>query len=320
MTSVYPLNRKERDLWILARRPERNPLSEHRPVSFFTERERSKSGEIVDVATIFLSNRECPWRCVMCDLWQNTLTETVSPESIPEQMDFALGELGPARHLKLYNSGSFFDVRAIPSASIPAIAERCAGFETVVVESHPLLVGESSLRFRDLLHGRLEVAMGLETANPKTLELLNKGMTLEQFESSAGFLRSNDIDLRVFILVKPPFQDESEALHWARASIDLAFDCGASAVSLIPTRAGNGALEALATTGEFTPPRLAMLEAAHDYGVASRRGRVFADLWDLEPFSNCATCFPARIERMREMNLSQQSHDQVRCSDCGGGL
>ncbi|MGV2341979.1 MAG UNVERIFIED_CONTAM: hypothetical protein LVR18_51130 [Planctomycetaceae bacterium] len=45
----------------------------------------------------------------MCDLWQNTLTETVSPGLIPQQIDFALQRLPHAPHLKLYNSGNFFD-------------------------------------------------------------------------------------------------------------------------------------------------------------------------------------------------------------------
>src|SRR5262249_18519997 len=193
------------------------------------------------------------------------------------------------RQIKLYNSGSFFDPRAIPPEDYVAIADRVREFERVIVECHPALVGESALRFRDLLlpsndRPRLEVAMGLETAHPDVLEKLNKRMTLELFRGAAGFLRENNIALRVFVLVKPPFLDETEALHWAQRSIDFAFDCGAT-VSLIPTRFGNGALEFLAERGEFSPPKLSTLEQAADYGVGLRRGRVFAGLWDLEKLS-----------------------------------
>ena len=87
--------------------------------------------------------------------------------------------------------------------------------------------------------------MGLETVHPQILEQLNKRMTTDQFAAAAALLREHDIDLRVFILVKPPFMREEEALDWAERSLDFAFDCGATAATLIPTRAGNGAMEEL---------------------------------------------------------------------------
>ena len=81
------------------------------------------SGEIASVNTLFLTNRECPWHCVMCDLWKNTLTETVPVGAIPAQIEYALARLPTARVIKLYNSGSFFDPRAVPVADYPAIAK-----------------------------------------------------------------------------------------------------------------------------------------------------------------------------------------------------
>ena len=314
--NAYPDSPRERDEWILARRPARNAVDPRKPSAFLVEDERAESGEIVRVATIFLTNRECPWRCVMCDLWRNTLTESVPPGAIPEQIDFALRQLGEARQIKLYNAGSFFDPRAIPPEDFPAIAERVRGFERVIVECHPSLVGESVLRFRDLLFGKIEVAMGLETAETTVLEKLNKRMTLATFAKAAAFLQAHDIALRVFVLVKPPFLDESAALHWARRSVDFAFTCGAAVVSLIPTRAGNGAMDALAASGDFAPPKLATLEAALDYGIGLQRGRVFADLWDLEKFSQCAACFPARRERLQQMNARQSVIPRVSCPAC----
>ena len=109
LTSFYPATNLERDKWVLERRPARETLDPQKPYLFFVEQELSASGEILPVATIFLTNRECPWRCVMCDLWRNTLTTSVPPGAIPAQIDFALSQLPAARVLKLYNSGSFFD-------------------------------------------------------------------------------------------------------------------------------------------------------------------------------------------------------------------
>ena len=314
----YPASAAERDAWIISRRPDRNIVDPLQPYAFLVEEERAASGELVPVATVFLTNRECPWRCLMCDLWRNTLTESVTAGAIPAQIDYALQRLGSAQQIKLYNSGSFFDPKAIPCEDYAAIAERVAGFERVIVECHPALVGESCIHFRDLIAGKLEVAMGLETAHPEILQRLNKRMSLKQFEQAAQVLQKNAIDLRVFILVKPPFMREEEAVEWAVRSLEFAFDCGATAATLIPTRGGNGAMEELAEAGLFSAPKLAALEAAMASGIAMGRGRVFADLWDVRKTASCATCAELRIARLQAMNLRQCVVPSVHCERCGG--
>jgi radical SAM enzyme (TIGR01210 family) len=282
------------------------------PYDFFVEEECNRDGVIDSVATIFLTNRECPFRCLMCDLWRNTLTTTVPAGAIPAQIDHALAKLDSARQVKLYNSGSFFDPRAIPVADYEAIAARVHRFERVIVENHPSFTGDACLRFRDLLDGAFEIAMGLETVHPQVLAGLNKRMTLDQFSAAASFLRRHEIDLRVFILVQPPLMPPAEALMWAERSLDFAMECGATAATLIPTRGGNGAMEALS----FAPPALAVLESAVEYGLRLRAGRVFADLWGVR--EGCPDCHALRVARLRQMNLQQVVLDRIVCSTCGG--
>ncbi len=318
MSSSYPESAAGRDRWILARRLAREELNPREPYAYFIEEERSADGEIVPVTTILLTNRECPFRCVMCDLWRNTLSESGSRGAIPEQIDFALRRLPPASIVKLYNSGSFFDSRSIPVEDYAATAGSIREFERVIVECHPALVGERCVEFRNLLIGRLEVAIGLETAHPRVLEKLNKRMTLEQFADAADFLRANGIDLRVFILLQPPFMRPEEALYWAQRSLDFAFDCGAIAATLIPARAGNGAMEALAASGDFVPQKFSLLEEAAKHGLGLKRGRVFTDLWDLKRGSGCAGCFEQRVERLREINLRQELSAAIICDQCQG--
>jgi len=329
----YPTRSADRDVWIVSRRGARRALDPRRPYAVITEPERTLHGPIAAVTTIFLTNRECPWKCVFCDLWKNTLETNQPPGAIPEQIDRALEESSAAhqyespfdasapRHLKLYNSGSFFDPRAIPPEDHVTIARRARRFERVIVECHPSLVDERVVRFRDLLRKEgsidLEVAMGLETAHPAVLEKLNKRMTLELFKSAADLLDREGIDLRAFVLVQPPFMPPAESVRWARRSIDFAFDEGAEVVSLIPTRPGNGAIDALAEQGLYAKPTLDMLESAAVFGVRSGQGRVFADLWDLETFAECRECFPARTERLRRMNLTQKLGGPVACPACG---
>lgn len=309
----------DRTRWILAHRGGRNAVSADRPYAFFVEEEAAEAGRTVRVATVFLTNRECPWRCLMCDLWKNTLADTVPAGAIPAQIDHALSQLPPADWIKLYNSGSFFDPRAIPPEDLPVIAGRVRRFQRVIVECHPVLVDESCVSFRDELQRPLEVAMGLETAHPEVLARLNKRMTLDQFARAAEYLRTRDIALRVFVLLRPPFLSEAEGVDWARRSIDFAFDCGAGVVAVIPTRTGNGALDELARMGEFTEPALESLEQVLDYGLQQQRGRVVADLWDLQRFARCPVCFSKRQERLHKMNLCQTRLPAIECPNCAHG-
>src|SRR3954466_3366170 len=129
MAAAYPGEARERDAWILARRGPRNAVDPGHPYAFHIEQEPLEDGRIVDTATIFLTNRECPWRCLMCDLWKNTLEDTVPVGAIPEQIDFALARLSSAEQIKLYNSGSFFDRTAIPTEDYAAIADRVRAFQ-----------------------------------------------------------------------------------------------------------------------------------------------------------------------------------------------
>jgi radical SAM enzyme (TIGR01210 family) len=321
MTSAYPP--RGRTAWILGQRPPRPAAPDpNAPRGVFLERELLASGAVVDSGVVLLTNRECPWRCLMCDLWKDTTRESVPEGAIPRQVEIAVRKWSDAGTLpvqvKLYNSGSFFDPAAIPPADYAPIAGRIAFARQVVVESHPLLVGDRVRVLRDLLSGSLEVALGLETAHPEVLEKLNKKFDLAQFARAGELLAAEGIAMRAFLLVNPPFLHGPSALEWAVKSAEFAYGCGAGVVTLIPTRTGNGAMERLRESGEFVPPTLAMLEEAQRAVLALGRGRVFADTWALEPFSTCPHCFAARRERLETVNQGQRDLPPVRCGVCGG--
>lgn len=300
---------------VLTARGPKNRVDPHVPWAWLVEPERAADGTIVDVATIFLTNRECPLRCLMCDLWKNTTDEPVPVGAIPAQIDHALAQLPKARQIKLYNSGNFFDPQAIPRGDHTAIAQRVRAFDNVIVENHPRMCGAECLRFRDHLQTRLEVAIGLETVHPQVLSSLHKRMTLDHFDRAVEFLLASGIAVRAFILLRPPPLSEEEGIEWALASLEHAFRAGAQCCSVIPTRAGNGIMDELQRDGRFAPPRLASLEHVLEAGIRLGRGRVFVDLWDAERLAECARCGPRRIERLRQMNLAQQILPSILC-DC----
>jgi len=306
------------DAEIIAARPERNQVDSTQPYSFLAEREFGPNGRVLDTSTIFLTNRECPFRCVMCDLWMNTTTTTVPPGAIPGQIQHALQRLPSAQQIKLYNSGNFFDSQAIPTSDHPAIAELVSTFETVIVENHPRLCTERCGQFQDQCGIQLEVAMGLETSDSKVLASLNKQMTTDDFAAACRILLRHGIRIRSFILLRPPGVTEEQGAAQALSSLEFAFDCGVECCSIIPVRSGNGIMNQLQANGQFSPPALRTLETVQSESLSWNRGRVFADLWDESRLRGCDECRHDSIQGLRQMNLTQQSADVVECPECRG--
>jgi radical SAM enzyme (TIGR01210 family) len=345
--AAYPAMSDARDRFVVDLRAPRPHHNAWRYQDLIVEDERTADGAVVRVGTVFLTGRECPWRCVMCDLWRSTTPDDTPRGAIAAQVAAARDELRRRAHpvepvepvepvhnitqMKLYNAGSFFDPRAVPEADYDAIAAHLAGLERVIVESHPALVGPRVDLFLDAL-GRnrprsavpvkLEVAMGLETAHADALERLHKRMTLGDFAAAADRLRRRDVGLRVFLLVAPPFVPADEQEAWLLRSIDVAFACGAGVVSLVPTRSGNGAMEALTAAGEFRQPHLADIERSVNAAFSRvtsqepRARRVFVDVWDLHRFADCPQCVDARRGRLHAMNLEQRVLPPIACPHC----
>ena len=329
----YPRDTRARARFVIDRREIRPVHDSWRHQGVIVEDERSADGRPARTATVLLTGRECPWRCVMCDLWRYTTPQDTPRGAIPSQVAAVREELRSrsetVTQLKLYNASSFFDPRAVPDDDYGPIAEALHGVERVVVESHPSLVGSRVDRLLDALNGRahggrttrLEVAMGLETAHPDALGRLNKRMTVDDFILATGKLRRRGVDVRTFLLIHPPFVPAAEQHLWLRQSILAAFSAGASVVSLIPTRPGNGAMEALQAEGLFQPPQLEDIERSLEIAadMVSNGRRIFVDLWDLERFSRCPHCFHARRDRMHAFNLDQRLRDMASCKLCGIG-
>jgi radical SAM enzyme (TIGR01210 family) len=320
--NAYPDTAAARDRFVLDRRGPRRRHDPWRSQGLIVEDERDADGRPARIATVLLTGRECPWRCAMCDLWASTIEEDTPRGAIPAQITATREELKSRDEaiagIKLYNAGSFFDPRAVPESDYDDVAVALAGLSRIIVESHPALVGPRVDRLIGSLERHaagerdrpaLEVAMGLETAHPEALDKLNKRFTLRGFTDAADALKRRGIALRVFLLISPPFVPFDEQDEWLRRSVDAAFDCGAAVVSLVPTRTGNGTVEALAELGDFRPPGLDDIERSFALALqhAQGRGRVFVDLWDLERFAGPTATLDSTRARLRAMSLEQRS-------------
>jgi len=296
-------------------RPSRNLVNQDIPYHFLHEQEPDKDGNLQKVNTIFLTSKECSFKCLMCDLWKNTLKGPTPPGAILKQIDYILNRLPEADVIKLYNNGNFFDQKAIPPSDYPGIIDRLRSYSRVIVENHPKLCGQACIEFNEKLNGKLEVAMGLETIHPDVLPKLNKQLTPEDFKEAATFLGNHEIHMRAFILLNPPFlTGEQENIEWTLKTVQFAFDCGVGCCSIIPTRLGNGMMEALQKQGYYVPPSLNAFEAVFENALDLKQGRVFVDTWDVAFLSNCNRCFEKRKHRLEEMNMSQKFQQRIACS------
>ncbi len=300
---------------IASLRAKKKRLDPFIPYHFLHEQEPGLSGDIESVNTIFLTGKECAFKCLMCDLWKNTLDAPLPAGAIMRQIDYALERLPSADVVKLYNNGNFFDPKAISPGDYPNIACRIAGYKKVIVENHPKLCNKSCIDFSALLNGRLEVAMGLESIHPDVLPRLNKQITPQDFKAAAAFLRGHDIDIRAFVLLNPPYLTEkASSIEWTVKTVQFAFESGAVRCAIIPVRPGNGVMEVLQKAKHYTPPTLAMLEEVVEKAMSLKQGQVFADTWDIAFLSECSACFEKRKERLEEMNLRQQILNPIDCT------
>jgi len=296
-------------------RPAKHAVDPFVPYHFLHEEEPGLSGGIETVNTIFLTSRECAFKCLMCDLWKNTIDDPMPHGAILRQIDYALERLPAADNIKLYNSGNFFDTKAVFPQDYPAIAKRLSGYKRVIVENHPRLCNSSCIEFLELLEGTLEIAMGLETIHPGVLPRLNKQLTPEDFRKATVFLNRHGVDVRSFILLNPPYlTDVRENIDWTLRSVQYAFESGAARCTVIPVRAGNGIMDMLAEEKQYVPPSLDMLEKVFEKALLMKQGQVFADTWDIGLLSACPVCFEARKQRLESMNLRQQTEPFIQCN------
>jgi archaeosine synthase beta-subunit len=300
-------------------RPPRARVDLYRAHATLVEKERRPDGRIEQSLTVFLAGAECPFACSFCDLWQWTVDGPTPSGALTAQLEQALASHeGPMPdRVKLYNASNFFDPRAVPPADVAGIASLLRGTEAITVESHAATIGKRATDFARAVSGRLEVALGLESIHPVAMAESNKRMDLARFDRAVSLLSEHEIDVRVFVLLGMPYVPPSESVEWTVRTVEHAASMGASVVSIIPVRRGNGELERLQQLGFFTPPTLRQLEEAMKATISQSKTVVTADLWDIAQLHACAECRVTRVDRLRAANLSGMLESGSPCRACG---
>lgn len=191
-------------------------------VSVWREKE-NLGGKQVDAGVIILRTSGCSHfhkgGCSMCG-YNIESDRSISADDIVKQFDGALSGLGEVAMLKVYTSGSFLDGREVPEGAAKRVLGECEdrGMR-LLVESRPEYITADGLDELLAAHGDIELAIGLESANDKVLRhSINKGFTVADYDRAATLMKERGMDLRTYVLLKPPFLTEREAVEDAVAT------------------------------------------------------------------------------------------------------
>ncbi|PSP26954.1 TIGR01210 family radical SAM protein [Halobacteriales archaeon QH_2_65_14] len=253
------------------------------PTRVWLDEDNTPSG-VYDSLTIILNTGGCRWAraggCTMCGYVAESVEGgTVPHEDLMTQVEKCLDHEAehaeePAGQVKIYTSGSFLDEREVPAETRRAIAETFADRERMVVESLPDFVDREKLA--DLTDRGVEtdVAVGLETATDRVRhDCVNKYFDFAEFEDAASEAVAAGAGVKAYLLMKPPFLSESEAIADMKRSIRR---CGAvegcHTVSMNPTNVQRHTMvEDLYYNDGYRPPWLwsvaAVLEATTEEDV-----------------------------------------------------
>ncbi|AEH24955.1 archaeosine biosynthesis radical SAM protein RaSEA [Pyrococcus yayanosii] len=168
--------------------------------------------------------------CYMCSYPAQAPKET-SQERIfghfLEALDKIRGKEGRFA-VRIFTSGSFFDSAEVGRETRHKIFEAIAELDNVyevVVETRSELVREEWVReLAKRVEGKhFEVAIGLETANDDVADVsINKGNTFEDFVRASERIRGAGAFVKTYLLFKPAFLGEKDAIEDIKASIERA--------------------------------------------------------------------------------------------------
>lgn len=258
--------------------------------------------------------------CTMCSYLLDGTQGSPSSEQLQQQFMSAMSKLeqepGPLS-VKLYTSGSFLDPGEVPISARAAILERLASdsrVRQVVLESRPEYVSrEVMAELREALGDlEIELGIGLESSNDLIRSVcINKGFSTEDFRNAVQIAKSEGIGVRAYVLVKPPFLTERDALLDATQTIEDAAAMGATTISINPVNVQRYTLvERLWSRGEYRPPWLwTVLEAMKR--SSSSVGNSLNIICDpvaagrLRGTHNCGVCDEAVAQAIRRFSLVQ---------------
>jgi len=199
--------------------------------------------------TITLMPTGCEWAksggCTMCGEFEgSTKGETVPGDFHVAQFASAISKYAvkykPA-WLRIYQEGNYMNEKEIENSAqsiILRLSSMLKGIERITIESMAKYITQArAAHLKSIIDSdvEIEVGMGFEAQNDIVRNVcVNKGESLRVFRNAVKSLKRSGIRSVAYVLLKPPFLSESEAIKEAIATIKIANEIGFDAISLEP--------------------------------------------------------------------------------------
>ena len=291
-------------------------------IAIWNEKDRL-DGKITDAFVFIMRTTGCRWAkisgCSMCGYYNDT-NPAISEEDLISQVDYASSKYTGQKIVKIFTSGSFFDDEEVPKAVRMRVYDAFADADRIIVETRPEFIDENTIQEIQQA-GNIMVALGLESANNETLMYrINKGFSVEHYIKASKKLISNKTPIKTYLLLKPPFMTEKQAIEEAAESAKFAAKYS-EVISINPMNIQNNTLvEYLWRKGEYRAPWLwSLLE------VLKRTVELPAEIVSFPTAAgthrgahNCGKCDEKIVKKIVDFSLTQDPQylndaDEISC-------
>ena len=287
------------------------------PLSYWIE-EELLNGKMVRSTTVILRGKGCSFAknqpCTMCG-YNNELSTLDEGMSILAQLKSISGLFEGSPYIKLFTSGSFLDPEEIKrSERLETIdyLHSISGSSRILFETRPEFIDSDSLDDLISRHENIEIALGLETADERVRKkLIGKSFSNKKFFEAADIINNKDINLKIYLLMKPPILTEKESIQDIMSSMAiLSRMYDGSTISINPMNIQKGTpVERLYNTGHYRPPWLWSLihvlkQGSDTYGENIRIVSHPTGGGRSRGVHNCGRCDHLFMDAIKAFNLS----------------
>jgi radical SAM enzyme (TIGR01210 family) len=250
----------------------------------------------------------------MCGYFNDSMRTPVSENDLCAQFEKAMKTYKDEKIVKIFTSGSFLDpneVQAVVRKEILSVLSKRV--EKISVESRPEYITEKTLSEIDtsVQPALFEIGVGLETSNDTIREkTINKGFSFADYKTAAKLLKKHHVGVKTYVLMKPPFVTEKEALEDCLHTIQDTASY-TDVVSLNPVNVQrNTVVDYLWKRNQYRPPWLWSVVEFLKQSKKMTDALVKCDVVGGGSYRgphNCGKCDRAFLDAIAQFSLSQKT-------------